>query len=690
MLSTEPPSSPSCLPAPVQTPAAEPAATFDHLVLMATLLLDAPIAFIVLSGEGGPEIKASCGLDLVRAGEANSLAALLPVTATVTVIKDIAQDARLAGRPLVASQPHLRFAAGAPLYCREDVVGTLVIADTTARDDFGADESRRLAQIAATVSSVVVLHHDAAVNLALLKNQAETQKKLEMMEDVAGVGYWHLDIAGSKIFWSKGVYTIHGVDRETYHPELGSAIDWYHPDDRAQVSHAINHAIATGEESEFELRIIRADGEERRVYSRGSIGRAADGQAESVFGVFTDMTERRAAQRRLEDSEAQLRLLADNVPGMVGYWDAGLRCRFANHLYEKWFGRAPEDIIGAAMAELMEPAFFADNEPFARRALTGERQAFERARANPQGEVGYFWVQYIPDSDADGHVRGFYVLATDVTALKVKELALVTSNPLLQEARCLAEAAAEAKSRFLATISHEIRTPLTAILGYADLLVGSAHLTVEDSGFVKRIGKAGRSLLGLVNDVLDMSRLDTGQVVLDPVATQVCDCIEAVVGGFHDAARANGSVLSFTAAGDLPAWLMVDAQRLSQIAAILVGNACKFTPGGRIDVTLARITDAFGEHLRLEVADNGIGMAPDALAGIFQRFHQVDDGISRKHGGSGLGLAICSEVVNLMGGRIGVDSTAGAGSRFWTELPLVRAQIPGHPDTNPYSGRLIA
>ncbi len=779
--------------------APEPA--FDQITALSRDFFNVPIVLISLVGQDRQWFKSVIGLGINSTARDIAFCDMAIRSIEVMVVPDAAGDPRFADNPFVTGDPHIRFYAGAPIFYRGVAIGTLSIIDRMARPEF--KEGDRLAQLADLVASVMVMRKDAMVSQATIAAQAEAQHKLEMMEQVAGVGYWHVDLKTEEITWSRGVYTIHGVTPETCLPEMKSAVSWYHPDDQPRVVEAFRHAMMAGEDVEVEMRLVRKDGEERNICSRGATSFDSDGNAVSLFGIVIDITDRLKAQKRIEESEARyrlladgandiitiydvggrleyvspsflsvlgyteeeavgqsayafihpediaevaagfrafvagrdwasgfraryrarhakghylwleaypravldpsgtrivrfqdvvrdvtaqieamekiavseahLRLLADNVPGMVGYWDADLRCRFANRLYEDWFSFNPDELIGMTALELMGPEFFGKVEHHFRLALSGEGQTFEQSRVGDNGENGYFWVQYIPDTDLAGKVIGFYVLATDVTALKLKELALADSNRQLVEARKQAEAATEVKAQFLATMSHEIRTPLTTILGYANVLSEAEDLSEETRSFVTRIGKAGRTLMGLVNDVLDVSRLEAGQVVLDARPTHVRELVHDTTEQFQMAAVLQGLNLTLDYDAGLPDWLCVDETRLSQVLNNLIGNACKFTTDGVVSVAVKAVDSGL---MRFEIGDTGPGLSADQIAHLFQRFHQVDNGIARKHGGSGLGLAICREIVRLMDGRIGVDSTVGAGSTFWFEIPLTIADVP--------------
>ena len=236
-----------------------------------------------------------------------------------------------------------------------------------------------------------------------------------------------------------------------------------------------------------------------------------------------------------------------------------------------------------------------------------------------------------------------------------------------------AEAANRAKSEFLAGISHEIRTPITCTLGMADLLEGS-QLTVEQRRQVTLLKEASRSLLAIVDDLLDISKIEAGKLELDREALSVRAVAEGAIAIVESGAAAKGLELRRELATDLPPWIDGDATRLRQVLLNLLSNAIKFTERGSVVLRVTRAAAAQPVQLRFEVADTGIGIDAAQQHLLFQRFAQVGDSTQRRFGGNGLGLAISRNLVEAMGGTIGVDTRVGAGSTFWFAIPYVETK----------------
>lgn len=422
--------------------------------------------------------------------------------------------------------------------------------------------------------------------------------------------------------------------------------------------------IASGakEPMRFDYRAVRKDGAVAWFEAQVKAIHDDTGRLVAFQDVVRDITQRKAMESALQASELRYRVIARNATDMVSRTRLdGVVLELSSSVADI-AGYAPEEIVGRNWTAFLHPD---DVEP----TLAVYRDLITGARTNSQ-PIGYrarhkdgrwIWLEGNPTPvrEDDGRIVEFIDVTRDVSAR-------MQLQADLQAARDAAEAAASAKSDFLANVSHEIRTPLTAVLGFTSLLTVNSSLDETARQQVGRISAAGQALLTLVNDVLDFSKLEAGQFEITPAATEIEGTLTDGLLMFGPQAEAKGLSLEVDLQA-LPAWLSLDRGRIQQVIHNLVGNAIKFTASG--SVTLRARHDGHDGRLRVEVVDTGAGLTSGQQAKLFQRFSQVDASSTRRHGGTGLGLAICKGLIEAMGGEIGVTSQLGLGSTFWFDIP---------------------
>ncbi|MGO4407430.1 ATP-binding protein [Bosea sp. RAF48] len=359
----------------------------------------------------------------------------------------------------------------------------------------------------------------------------------------------------------------------------------------------------------------------------------------------------------LADSEERYRSLIEAQGDLIVRRD-GARIVYANRAYGALFGASEVDLVGSKM-QLPQLA----SRPA--QLLEGGARSFDECLATYEGERWISWVETaVPGNGGRALIQR---VGRDISARIAGEDALV-------EARARAEAASEAKSRFLATVSHEFRTPLNGILGMADLLTDTGP-DAEQATYIAALRTSGEALLALVDDILDFAKVEAGKLELVEEPFDVVQLVETVAELMAPRAQAKGIELSAHIAPELPTRLIGDRDRLRQILLNLVGNAVKFTEAGGVGLSL-RLS---GADVEITVADTGPGIPADRLDDIFSEFEQVEHGAGIRQSGAGLGLAIVRRLVGLMAGEVRAESRLGEGATFRVTLPLAAASDAARP-----------
>lgn len=532
------------------------------------------------------------------------------------------------------------------------------------RDASGAP--REIVSVSRDISDRKALEFEMMAARDAAREQAQ---RARLAEDIGGVGYWRYDLKSQDLDVSPKMFEIYGLER-VERPRVEVFDDCIHPDERAWTKARIAERLKTGQaDYNVTSRVVRPDGEERYISGSSIIEMGPDGSPAVIMGTVRDITDERRSQADLAASESRYRLLADNASDMITTFGPGGAIRFISPACYPILGYTPQEMIGRRIIEMTHPedeavimAYYADLIAKGPSAIS-EPYQFRGRHKNGH----WVWLEGQPKLFFDastGKVVAIQDVARDITVRKALEAAL-------ELARAEAEAAAAVKAEFLSNMSHELRTPLTAVLGFSRLIEGQPELSPATRRFVDRVSNAGKALLSTVNDILDFSKLEAGQVEIVVTPCNPRQLLEEAMDLFSGQAQEKGLDLVMTGLDQLPAGLALAPDRIRQILLNLIGNAVKFTEGGRV-VLDARWT-ARSRRLRISITDSGAGIPADRLDQLFKRFSQVDGSSTRRHGGTGLGLAICKGLVDAMGGRIGVSSEAGQGSSFWFEIPADRA-----------------
>jgi len=524
----------------------------------------------------------------------------------------------------------------------------------------------------------------------------ENRRRLHFALDSASMGVWHIDLIKNWRHFDEETCRLLGLDPSCFRGTAQEFIDVVHPDDRDSVKAAFARSLEQGVPYQVEYRALWPDGSIHGISSRGHLVRNETGRPGQLDGIMWDQTELMRANKALHESQERFRQLAEIFPETIFEADLSARLTYANAHGLRKYGATQADLdSGINIASLIAP----EDRPMALERLRrrfaskeGGYLEFRAVRLNGESFDALVYSAVILQQEKVVGIRGFIL---DISERKQAERELRGTNQLLAEATARAnemaakaEAANQAKGEFLANMSHEIRTPMNGIIGMTGLLL-ETHLDAEQRRFAETVAASAESLLALINDILDFSKIEAGKLVLELIEFD----LRAVFSDLSRAMlqRAAQKHLEFVCAlpPDVPALLRGDPGRLRQVLTNLTANALKFTHEGSVEVC-ANLVQA-GPHeavLRFSVRDTGIGIAQDKLGILFRKFAQVDTSITRKYGGSGLGLVICKQLVELMGGEIGVTSEESRGSEFWftarfEKQAIARVESSGAPVGRP-------
>ena len=391
-----------------------------------------------------------------------------------------------------------------------------------------------------------------------------------------------------------------------------------------------------------------------------------EGKTSGQLAVYLDISRRMQAERSIRESEELFRLLSSAAPVGIVRCDREGRIIYANQRWGEMTGRAPDSALGSVWVDAIHPEDRGNVERVWKAAVEAGMELKDESRfITPDGTIVWIGWQSRVLRGPDGAPIGFVAVLEDVTRRRAEEASLL-------EAKQAAEAANQAKSQFLANVSHEIRTPMNGILGMTELAL-ETPLSPEQREYLGMVQGCAVSLLEIIDDVLDFSKIENGKIELEQIPFSILDCAENALQPVAVRAQQKGLGLEWYVRGELPEWVEGDPTRLRQVLINLLSNAVKFTEEGEVTLGIEYLKgDAESVSAKFSVTDTGIGIPPENRAKIFEAFQQSDNSVTRQYGGTGLGLSISARLIELMGGRLQLDSEAGKGSTFFFELQWKR------------------
>jgi signal transduction histidine kinase/DNA-binding response OmpR family regulator len=506
---------------------------------------------------------------------------------------------------------------------------------------------------------------------------------LESAQAAGGFGVFDLDLATGNITGTPYFFEL--IDQFGRDPLTREQwVATIHPEDFEAVVLALGAAIDSDAKYQCEYRTVLQNGQVRWLAGRGEILRDPEGHPSRAIGTLTDITERKELEERLRYATESLNI-AQTAAGLATFdFNFHRNSRICSQNFHTLLGIpawTQLDDLSLLMSRVHpEDAERSRNAPLDATPAEPSYQCEYRVMLDGGGER---WIaeKATVSWGPSGEMTRITGAIVDITERKHAEQAIL-------DAKLSAEAANRAKSNFLANVSHEIRTPMNGVIGMSQILAETT-LDTHQREYVDIIRGSAKALLSLINDVLDLSKIEADRLELESVDFDLCDLIYETVAAMALQSAAKGIEMIVNIGGDRPLLARGDPGRLRQIVMNLIGNAVKFTHEGYV------VLDADGKlapngrlTLRIEVTDTGIGIPADRLDRLFKTFSQVDSSTTRHYGGTGLGLSIVKRLAELMGGTVGVRSEVGAGSTFWVTLEV--DALPDQPSREPLGqGRRI-
>jgi len=563
--------------------------------------------------------------------------------------------------------------ASLPVYA---LVGLAILA-------FALIAASSIARADANAKALMLSRRETEIAQAAERRIAKIQEGLATAQRIARMGSWDWNIVTSELSWSDEIYRIFGLEPQQFGATYAAFLARVHPDDRAMVEESVRRAVDERLAYGIDHRIVRPSGEVRIVHEQGEVEYDADGRPQRMTGTVQDVTEQRATEMALRENREMLAGILNISPEAVIVADSSLRITLFSRGAQNVFGYAPEEIIGEKVDRLMPARLHSVHahhverfagEPDASRQM-GERSELVGLRKNGEEFAALASISKLPTPGGDV----FTVILRDITAQKAAAEELLS-------AKLRAEESSASKSRFVANMSHELRTPLNAIIGFSQLLMLHDPERLGPDRYrqyAADIHDSGQHLLAIINDILDVSRIEAGKTELADDDVAVSDLLESSARMVLRRAYEAGIDLRIIPAVGVPP-LRADARLLKQVLLNILSNAVKFTPaGGRIEVFAKRPADG---GVEIVVRDTGIGMTEDEVGMVGQPFVQVDNRLERKYEGTGLGLAIAKGIVGLHGGSLTIASVPRQGTSVSIRLPPERVRrAPVLPASEPPS-----
>ncbi|MEK6752304.1 MAG: PAS domain S-box protein [Chloroflexota bacterium] len=651
------------------------------------LLLDEDGVHLKLGAAPSLPQEYNQAIDGVAIGESVGSCGTAAYRKETIIVSDIASDPLWVDYRELAFKYGLRSCWSTPIMdAQSQVLGTFAIYHPETyiptRPDFKLIEratqqtkiviERKRAEAALQKQTEELLQLNDQLEQRVRERTAEieaTRTRLELATDAAGLGIWEWDVPTGNLIWDAQMHRIYGVSPESFDGRIETQMRLIHPDDQG-ILLGVAQAIMKNQETNFKIehRILHDHGDTHTLFEQGVAVFGPQGTLERIVGIVNDITRQKQAEQDLRESEAYSHLLFDAAPDPVSVATADGTMLEVNRLFEQQHRVQREAVRDKPLAELN--IFPAEQLEKAKNYIAAIAEGLEIAPVeldfyNPGGGTHTLEMRSYPIE-----VKGKQLILStsrDITIHKKAEESLRLANAEMERALRM-------KDEFLANMSHELRTPLNAVLGMSESLEEqiAGSLNEKQLKYIRTIRESGKHLLDLINDILDLSKIEAGRMELNISQVSVTALCEASLRMVKEQAQKKGLQTSLKIDPEVKV-IMGDERRLKQSLVNLLSNAVKFTQNNK-SVGVEVQGNTRNQTVTFTVWDEGIGMAPDKLNLIFKPFVQLDAGLAREFSGTGLGLVLVAQMIRLHGGSVSVESKEERGSRFSITLPWVDMQ----------------
>lgn len=512
------------------------------------------------------------------------------------------------------------------------------------------------------------------IELFTLRRAVERQRvRLEDSQKIAKIGQWELNIGKKNLYWTEEVFNIFEVDSNKQEASYELFINIIHPDDRKMVDSAYKNSLINKNPYDIDHRLLMADGRIKYVHESCRTDYNEYGEPLYSIGTVQDVTSFREVEEKLRITNEKLQLLMRSIPSGVVVHNASTEIILCNDMAEKLLGLSHDQIIGKKNIDFRWNFIDSNGNhvpveeyPVNKVISSKATYSFELGVYRPEtDDIICIWGNAVPLFNYKEEIDQVIVCFTDITELKKTQEELIRVKEDADKAN-------QAKSLFVANMSHEIRTPLNSIIGFSEIL-RKKTTDSQNRHYIELICESGKALLSLINDILDISKIESGKMELKFSNVSVYTMVSELITIFSPKIKQKNLLFDIKLDKSIPVGLIMDETRLRQVLINLIGNAIKFTNSGFIRLSIHCEYTGKDVNRRvslvIKIIDSGIGIPDESIEKIFGAFEQLRGHKQEQYGGTGLGLAITKNIVNMMGGYITVESKEGTGTTFKINLP---------------------